>query len=401
MLRSNYELALMNKSIFIVTISSLFSSGISGRKDAVCVREGRREHLDACRGLAILLVVYSHIILRSVGFGSELNTYFMLFRMPLFMFISGYLAFTVNMDFSRGVSRSVGRIVRQLYPTLVFWCAYLFMVYGVKVHITPVWEWEVINIHKRGYWFTFVLVELFFLSLPMLYAFNRYALSRKIRVSSLVVMMMLIIAAEFLLEPLMKGSEVVAYVSKLLSIPMLLRYAFFFFLGMVVKNYDNWFERLCNHWITFLTGAVLFLALAVWGNPGTSLLSVDMVCCGMGGVVAIYTLFKKVSQMHNGLLRRLILGLKYLGTRTLEIYLLHYIFLFVFRAGLRLPVFRMVANTWMEFPFVFGVSIAGAVMILLFCRVLKMMRVYRFLFPDKETVIRLTEYLSFRRRVTA
>lgn len=56
----------------------------------------RQHYIDCMRGFTMILVVYSHIVV----FGYDINRYsllneiFVLFRMPLFFWVSGYLAYS-------------------------------------------------------------------------------------------------------------------------------------------------------------------------------------------------------------------------------------------------------------------------------------------------------------------
>lgn len=53
----------------------------------------RIEYIDALRGFTMILVVFSHVEMTSLGFETPtfLNSMFMSFRMPLFFFISGFI----------------------------------------------------------------------------------------------------------------------------------------------------------------------------------------------------------------------------------------------------------------------------------------------------------------------
>ena len=55
--------------------------------------------LDALRGFTMLLVVTNHVALKSFGMQIKWSAaiqFFLLFRMPLFFFISGFLAYKVS-----------------------------------------------------------------------------------------------------------------------------------------------------------------------------------------------------------------------------------------------------------------------------------------------------------------
>lgn len=63
-------------------------------KKIVC--KGGIEYIDSLRGLTIILVVFSHVSLFLLGSNCPSNDVFLLFRMPLFFFISGYMAYSAN-----------------------------------------------------------------------------------------------------------------------------------------------------------------------------------------------------------------------------------------------------------------------------------------------------------------
>ena len=58
-------------------------------------KKKRIEYIDAMRGFTMILVVYSHIIFFGYNDDSILsfNSFFVNFRMPLFLFISGWVLY--------------------------------------------------------------------------------------------------------------------------------------------------------------------------------------------------------------------------------------------------------------------------------------------------------------------
>lgn len=63
---------------------------------------GRIQYIDVLRGIAILLVLYSHSMVLMVSNTnlSNLNHIFLQFRMPLFFFISGFFTYSKDYSFS-------------------------------------------------------------------------------------------------------------------------------------------------------------------------------------------------------------------------------------------------------------------------------------------------------------
>ena len=127
------------------------------------IRKTRLEWLDALRGFTMLLVVANHV------YGSTLNantgrSMFMslclMFRMPLFFFVSGFLAYKASMvwTFRETLALMWKKAKIQIIPTLVFMTTYVALV------ANHFWEqlghaWSMPT--KSGYWFTLVLLEMF------------------------------------------------------------------------------------------------------------------------------------------------------------------------------------------------------------------------------------------------
>ncbi len=118
----------------------------------------RIEYIDALRGFTMILVVYHHI----EAFSYHINPSFicqilMTFRMPLFFFISGYIAYKADQCWdSKSLFYSISKKVKiQLIPTLVFGLIYTYLI------LNSTWIEFVSSPLKHGYWFTLVLLFLF------------------------------------------------------------------------------------------------------------------------------------------------------------------------------------------------------------------------------------------------
>ena len=114
----------------------------------------RIEYIDALRGFTMILVVFSHLIFPA---SSNLNNLFITFRMPLFFFISGYIAYKANeiWNLSNYTTKLLNKCRIQLIPTLVFG---LLFSYIIREHNFPTFAFDGM---KDGYWFTIVLLEMF------------------------------------------------------------------------------------------------------------------------------------------------------------------------------------------------------------------------------------------------
>lgn len=86
---------------------------------------GRIEYIDSLRGFTIILVVFSHVSLYLFGSSCPSNEVFLLFRMPLFFFISGYMAYSEKFTSSLIKKRIKKRLLYQLLPTISCFLLYI------------------------------------------------------------------------------------------------------------------------------------------------------------------------------------------------------------------------------------------------------------------------------------
>lgn len=386
-----------------IQIADLVPESVSGG------RGSRLGHIDACRGVTMLLVLYAHLEVLGLGVTTDLNWFFMLFRMPLFIFVSGYLAFSTAIDRDAARRRSRNRIVRQLYPTLLFWLGYIFLIVSWQEPGGVNMSAEIAEHSKRGYWFTFVLVELFFLSLPLLRAVNKYGMSRKRTTWLLAGAMGVVLAGRVALWVLKNRYHTVEVVADTFCLSLLFHNGFFFFLGMLARNYEEEFERMCSKGATFAAAFGVYMLVAVFFSDNKYLQIVELIVCGTAGTVAVYSFFSILEKIarrraensavggsakREGRLAAKLLGwLKAIGGSTLELYMLHYFLLAMCTGALKeWGWVRGVLNTWLEFPVFIALSIAMAVVLLMVKSMLKRSGVHRYLFPDKKMVGILTAY---------
>ena len=88
-------------------------------------KKPRLEWLDALRGFTMILVVAFHV--SQIGFGEKAKmssslSFFLLFRMPLFFFISGFLAYKAGLlwDLKTLLTNTAKKLRVQIVPTVVF-----------------------------------------------------------------------------------------------------------------------------------------------------------------------------------------------------------------------------------------------------------------------------------------
>ena len=123
----------------------------------------RLEWLDALRGFTMILVVANHV--SRVGFEqnwkfSSSLSFLLLFRMPLFFFVSGFLAYKAAQVWN---AHNLGQLLLkklkvQIIPTLVFFVLFNAMIWP---HFLEGLEVNFHSPQKGGYWFTIALLWMF------------------------------------------------------------------------------------------------------------------------------------------------------------------------------------------------------------------------------------------------
>lgn len=295
----------------------------------------RLEWLDALRGFTMLMVVTNHIY----GFGFDTNTKYsmfmslcLLFRMPLFFFISGFLAYKASFSWSlRDTGQLIAKKLRvQIVPTVVFMTAYIAI---VAKHFWPKMEEAWMSPTKGGYWFTIVLLEMFL----VYYAVCGLAslVTRKHSSFSFINCSLFILWALFLFAyaTLYMPSWFSWYRDdfwKMTSITELARNFHFFLLGNLVHRYWSQVQRLFDSkWFFPLLIAIAFLGAGdylkwhnlrlQWANLPRTLSMYALVLIIVAFFRHYASWFTKDTRIGN--------ALQYIGVRTLDIYLIHYFFI--------------------------------------------------------------------------
>lgn len=281
----------------------------------------RIRFIDAMRGFTMFLVVLGHIFIYSFDYyetESVVSSFFITFRMPMFFFISGYIGYK---DIDRWTPQFYLTNLRkkafvQLIPSFIFlfiWCTanrenfiMTFITTGANV-----------------YWFTEVLFEMF------LVFFTTALISNRISATLFnPILISLAIATVFILSFYFHPNAITGF----LSLRAFCRYFQFFVLGLMCRKYSHRF-------IPFITSQgvrtillVLFfsLFLFMWQGPFAESSFVfkmnhDLII-RYTGLMLVFSLFASHADYfnHNGQISR---TMQYVGTRTLDIYLLHYFFL--------------------------------------------------------------------------
>jgi fucose 4-O-acetylase-like acetyltransferase len=270
---------------------------------------GRIAYIDAMRGATMILVVYSHLCGFCLGdWAMAGNGVLMLFRLPCFFFVSGWLFGRMGPLWERKMIRTTVRhkFMVQIVPTFIF-----------LLLLAPPPEFFMrLGAMKGGYWFTFVLFEFFIICM-----LSERLFKRRTAVFALVLSL-----AAFLYDAYYNTfsfrRETLRQVLGFLSFSPWRFYVFFYF-GVVVRRHFGFFLSLMERPYSLPLVTSIFAVIALLPHVESPSLSfIVFLLSGTSGVVMVFVFFRRFSSF---IVR--IPGLTFCGTRTLDIYLLHYFFL--------------------------------------------------------------------------
>lgn len=296
--------------------------------------------LDALRGFTMILVVTNHVALKSFGMQirwSAALQFFLLFRMPLFFFISGFLAYKASRVWN---ARTLGKLTLkklrvQIIPTAVFFLLFLAM-----IPTTPFADnlsEALASPMKAGYWFTLVL--LYMLLTFYLFSYVESKLSSLIPSLSSLLLPLLFIVSLFFFETCYlprQFSWALGYKGppnafmNYTSLVEMFRYFPFFLYGAIVHRHWDRAQRLMDsRWfypVVVVLALITTLEVLKWHTLRMEWASLPHTLSMFLLLTMVFMFFRHYNDYFSDktFLGR---GLQFIGRRTLDIYLLHYFFL--------------------------------------------------------------------------
>ena len=306
--------------------------------------------LDALRGFTMLLVVTNHVALKSFGMQirwSAALQFFLLFRMPLFFFISGFLAYKASRIWNAHTlgELTLKKLRVQIIPTAVFFLLFLAMI-PTTPFIDSLNE-ALASSMKAGYWFTLVLLYMLLTFYLFSYVeskiFRGYegtgARGRENPPAPPILISLLFIISLCLFETCYlprqfswalghKGppNEFMNYS----SLVEMIRYFPFFLYGAIVHRYWDRAQRLMDsRWffpLIALLALITTLEVIKWHTLRMEWASLPHTLAMFLLLTIVFMFFRHYSDFFSD---KTVLGrsLQFIGRRTLDIYLLHYFFL--------------------------------------------------------------------------
>lgn len=310
------------------------------------VKKPRLEWLDALRGFTMILVIANHVW--GFGFGltpkvSSSMQFLIIFRMPLFFFVSGFLAYKIGLEWNlKTLGNLLAKKIRvQTIPTVVFFLLGA-VILGKKFEPTVMTWLE--SPMKGGYWFTLVLLYMFIVYYLFCYVEGKLqakfpALRLPDGKWSWVPIAVLFLVAMCLYETCYQPKYFTWAVGRkgphslfmsYTSFDQLFMYLPFFLYGNIVRRYWDQMQRLMDtKWFyPIIVVIVIFAALdsMKWHTLRMAWAIIPLTLARFILLTMVFMYFRHYQQYFT---QRTIIGttLQYIGRRTLDIYLIHYLFL--------------------------------------------------------------------------
>ncbi|MCM1109229.1 MAG: acyltransferase [Clostridium sp.] len=291
----------------------------------------RIEYIDAMRGFTMLLVVLAHVATFGLDiFGGEsVTSYHMFlrqFRMPLFFFVSGFVLFKSGAvwNLSSACKFLRKKVSVQILSPLLFLSA---------------------SILTRHIAFPDALFEYYMFYIVL------HALADVCRMKSCfkdAFLLLVSLGLYVFTVPTMIGRwPVTQEISSLVGIPVW-SYFFFFMLGTRVRKHFSTFEKALDETPLLMWCIVIYFGFNLCGawvkqlsHTGFNLL------VSLSGLIIVIALFRRNRQTFSSE-RRVGRIFQYVGRRTLDIYLIHYFFVFSNMQAV-LPDFGKLNSPFLEF----------------------------------------------------
>lgn len=298
----------------------------------------RDSYIDFLRGFAMLLVIMGHSMTCSTV-GSEESIVFNAIwslQMPLFFIVSGYVSrYRRNHDVRSSFKTIIKRTVSYLLP----WIVWDFFIRGFVLGDKKMLDFRFVFWHlDNGYWFLFVIwVISLLIEICNILSLLLCDYSKKYRYTLINSFFVLL----FMVGLSLIGSKV-GY--KFMGIHLTLYYTPFYFAGIVFGRFQNELEstalwnksKNCLYFIMLITWVFLICRVNFYFAPDNGTFIVFRACASLAGCVSVVafcrtsytTVFavteesEQKSNMHQ-LSQRLVEITEWIGTRTLEIYLIH------------------------------------------------------------------------------
>ena len=284
----------------------------------------RIEYIDNIRGLTMILVVADHVASFCLGIGDyvpSVHPIYMEFTMPLFFFISGFVLYKEETIWN--ASHVAKFLFIKKFPVLIV-TAFLFFLVFIKLHHIGLVD-GLFSDSKLGYWFTLALFVFFCIYAICRFVFNLFNCNN-IYTDIILLSIGFLLFALFFVKSVYFKLPIDDSIRNLFSLKFL-GYFLYFAIGTLFKKYFDQIQLILD------TKPVLTICLIVYFGANlyyheldeshTSLLNLFTALTGILIVFSFFRIHQDLFKKDNFFGR----SLQYIGQRTLDIYLMHYLLL--------------------------------------------------------------------------
>lgn len=280
----------------------------------------RIEYVDALRGFAMYLVVYSHIW--TFGYHADSSNSFdhilLNFFLVLFFFVSGFVAYKKEQDWNmNSINHKLKeKAIQLLIPSVVF--STLF--YGIVYHNLA----GIQHIALAEYWFT---VQLFIF---FVFYYFTMLLCKKMSGTKLNVILLTVAFLIFILSyshTIIEKTQIGADLFHYLGVKNW-RYYLFFCIGVAIRNSFHQFEKLTDnpYWMALFIIGFFFMIFFADDIDFPTWKPINIFLYGTLSIIVIFAFFRKYESSFKAD-TRLGYAMQYIGKRTLDVYMIHYFLL--------------------------------------------------------------------------
>ncbi len=276
----------------------------------------RIQWVDSMRGFSMIVVVLGHVLLSMDigGYDSFLSTIFLTFRMPLFFFVSGFFSFRAIEWWNKCRTYNIiGRKFKaQIICTIVFYGIFLYS-HGVS-HPTGF----------GGYWFTIVLFQMYLIYLCCVW------LSK---ITKFNIVFPILMTLSFIGVGILAANIKFYGIAIALCSENLCKYFQFFTFGLIVSRYSETAFKILSKNL-FITISIIgwTVSMILWYSPFLQRicplaysLNHDIIARYFGLLSIIAFFYSNRNHLSSG--NKYCAGLRLIGQRTLDVYMLHYFFI--------------------------------------------------------------------------
>jgi fucose 4-O-acetylase-like acetyltransferase len=295
----------------------------------------RLEWLDALRGFTMILVVANHVGAEAFEIPRGVSTslqFLVLFRMPLFFFVSGFLAYKASQVWNLATfGQLVGKKLRvQIIPTVVFFLLSAMILSKDMWATIPNW------LHiptKGGFWFTLVLLYMFLIYYVFAYIESKLKVKSWIPITLLFIVSLVCYETCYLPKYFSWAFGWRGHPNDFMndtSLIQVFQYFPFFIYGNIVHRYWEQAQKVMDsHWFyPIIVVVVIFAAMDTlkWHTLRMAWAIIPLTLARFILLTMVVMYFSNYQQYFT---KFSVIGasLQYIGRRTLDIYLIHYLFL--------------------------------------------------------------------------